>query len=406
MHRFSRSAAVGALLLCALLLGGCSASAPAEAPPAASESAVSAPAAAATEVAAEAAVETEETPAAEQTDLLTEKAITPTIRKAPVGEVKQGPKVEDTYFDTAAFLGDSRTDGFRLYSGLNRGTFYCSTGATVISVFSKEVETPSGTMPLLDAVAAADPAPERVFVMLGVNELGWANKDNFRSYYAQVLERLQQDLPEADILVQSILPVSKKQEAKKSYVNNSRIATYNQIIREVCMEAGCYYLDVGSAVTDEEGFLPADYTYDGVHLNKKGSAVWLEYLRVHAVNYREYVAVDEPVQTPGTPWERPVEPPVAPVAPVAPVVPVEPALPTEPVEAVEPAEPPVELPAEPVEPIAPTLPDENRLPVAEGQGTAGNIVVEGPAEGPGPVEEFEIVYEVQEPVLPAKPPVT
>jgi hypothetical protein len=253
-------------------------------------------------------------------------------------------------------------------------------------------------MPLLDAVAAADPAPERVFVMLGVNELGWANKENFRNYYAQVLQRLQQDLPEADILVQSILPVSKKQEAKKTYVNNSRIATYNQIIREVCMDAGCYYLDVGGAITDGEGFLPADYTYDGVHLNKKGSAVWLEYLRVHGVNYREYVAVDEPVQTPGTPWERPAAP-TEPAAPVVPVVPVEPELPAEPA---EPAEPPVWiLPAEPEEPVVPALPEEN-IP-AEEQGTAGNIVMEGPAEGSDLMEESETVSEEQEPLLPAKP---
>ena len=222
-----------------------------------------------------------------------------------------------------------------------------------------------------------------------------------------MLQRLQQDLPEADILVQSILPVSKKQEAKKTYVNNSRIATYNEIVREVCMEAGCYYLDVAGAVTDEEGFLPADYTYDGVHLNKKGSAAWLEYLRLHTVNYREYVAPDEPVQTPGTPWERPEEPtvpaePAESVVPVAPVVPEIPVEPAEPALPAEPTEPPV-LPEEPVEPIVPTLPGESAPPAGTEQ---GNIVVEGPTEGPVPTAGPDPIYEVQEPVLSAKAPVS
>ena len=39
------------------------------------------------------------------------------------GPVPESALVEDTYFDDAVFLGDSRTDGLRLYSGLPHGTF-------------------------------------------------------------------------------------------------------------------------------------------------------------------------------------------------------------------------------------------------------------------------------------------
>lgn len=212
----------------------------------------------------------------------------------PAEPVEETPRVADTYFDAAVFFGDSRTDGFRLYSGLDRGTYLYATGATVQSVFTKAVETAAGEMPLLDALAAQDPAPERIFVMLGVNELGWTKSGNFRDYYVQVIERMRADHPEAEVLVQSILPVSKLQEEKKTYVNNSRIEVYNEIIREVCGELDCPYLDVASAVVDEEGFLRAEWTYDGVHLNKKGSAAWLEYLRTHAVDYEVYAEEAEP----------------------------------------------------------------------------------------------------------------
>jgi len=286
----------------------------------------------------------------------------PPVPPGPAEPVPESPKVEDTYFDTAAFLGDSRTDGLRLYGGLGRGTFYYATGATVQTVFTKAVATPAGEMPLLDALAAAETPPERIFVMLGVNELGWAKSENFQNYYTQVIQRLQQDFPEADVLVQSILPVSRKQEAKKTYVNNSRIAKYNEIIRMVCGETDCLFLDVAAALTDEEGFLPADWTYDGVHLNKKGCAAWLDYLRTHAVNYDVYTPVEEEPAVPETPAVPPVEPavpaepavpPVEPAAPAEPTAPpVEPAVPTEPaVPPVEPTEPSVE-PMEPVEPAA------------------------------------------------------
>ena len=94
--------------------------------------------------------------------------------------------------------------------------------------------------------------------------------------------------------------MSKLQEEKKTYENYARIARYNEIIRLVCGETDTPLLDVAGAVADEEGFLRSDWTYDGVHLNKKGCAAWLDYLRTHAVNYEVYAedgalapAVDE-----------------------------------------------------------------------------------------------------------------
>ena len=214
----------------------------------------------------------------------------------PAEPVPETPVVADTYFDGAVFFGDSRTDGFRLYSGLGRGSYYFATGATVESVFTKSMETKEGKElpPLLDQLAQIETPPERIFVMLGVNELGWAKSENFHDYYVQLIERLRQDHPQAEILIQSILPVSKLQEEKKTYVNNTRIAKYNEIIRQVCGETGAPFLDVASAVVDEEGFLRSDWTYDGVHLNKKGCAAWLDYLRTHAVNYEVYAPAEGP----------------------------------------------------------------------------------------------------------------
>ena len=51
----------------------------------------------------------------------------------PWTPVQESEPVDDSYFDDVAFVGDSRTDGFRLYSGLERGTYFCVTGETVAS---------------------------------------------------------------------------------------------------------------------------------------------------------------------------------------------------------------------------------------------------------------------------------
>lgn len=191
--------------------------------------------------------------------------------------------VEDTYFDGAVFLGDSRTEGLFLYSGLKTGHFYTAVGATVESVFSKKnFETENGEkVPLLDAVAEQD--CDKIYIMLGINELGWTKTKTFHDQYAKLVDRVREDHPEAKIVLQSIPPVSAKQEAKKTYVNNARIAEYNQVIQTLAEEKECYFLDVAACLTGGDGLLPKDLNFDGIHLNPAGCRVWLNYLRTHSL---------------------------------------------------------------------------------------------------------------------------
>ena len=191
--------------------------------------------------------------------------------------------VEDTYFDSAVFLGDSRTEGLSLYSGLKTGYFYTAVGATVESVFSKKnFETEGGEkVPLLDAVAEQD--CDKIYIMLGINELGWSKVKTFHDQYAKLVDRVRADHPEAKIVLQSIPPVSAKQEAKKTYVNNARIAEYNGVIQALAEEKECYFLDVAACLTGGDGLLPKDLNFDGIHLNPAGCKVWLNYLRTHSL---------------------------------------------------------------------------------------------------------------------------
>ena len=202
----------------------------------------------------------------------------------PAGAVippEQDP-VEDTYFKDAVFLGDSRTEGLSLYGGPETASYLFSVGATVESVFTKDVEREDGTKaPLLDTLAEMDCG--KVYVMLGVNELGWPKSEQYRIQTGKLIDRIREDHPDAVVVLQSLLPVSAQQDSKGSYVNNDRIAVYNQILRELADEKACVWLDVGAALADETGCLPADMNTDGVHLNTKGCTLWTDYLRTHPV---------------------------------------------------------------------------------------------------------------------------
>ena len=197
--------------------------------------------------------------------------------------VPESDPVEDAYFADTVFLGDSRTEGFHLYSGLKEGEYLYAVGATVESVFTKATqETAAGKVPMLDALAELECG--KVYIMLGANELGWPRSEAFHDQYGMVIDRIREDHPDAEVVIQSILPVSAVQESKGSYVNNSRIQTYNAILEELALEKECPYLNVSEAVTGEDGCLRPELTTDGIHLNTAGCKEWLNYLKTHAVS--------------------------------------------------------------------------------------------------------------------------
>ena len=212
---------------------------------------------------------------------------TTVVPEEPFGPVPESEAVEDTYFQDTVFLGDSRTEGFHLYSGLKTGTCLYGVGATVESVFTKKAWPADGKekVPLLDALAETECG--RVYLMLGINELGWSKKETFHDQYAKVIDRIREDHPDVEIILQTILPVSAKQDAKGSHVNNERIGVYNGVIRALAEEKDCALVDVAEALTGEDGCLPQNLTFEGVHLNTAGCRIWLEYLRTHSVKEKK-----------------------------------------------------------------------------------------------------------------------
>ena len=66
-------------------------------------------------------------------------------------------------------------------------------------------------------------------------------------------------------------------------MNNARILVYNEVIRTLAEEKQCDFLDVAECLTGEDGLLPADLNFDGIHLNPAGCRIWLNYLRTHSL---------------------------------------------------------------------------------------------------------------------------
>lgn len=194
-------------------------------------------------------------------------------------------RVEEDYFADALFLGDSRTVGLGMYGGLRDiATFYASTGMTIYKLFGAEiVEMPDQQEKITVEEALQHQSFRKIYIMMGINEVGSGTAESFTKAYGEVIARIQELQPDAIIYIEGILKVTTDRSNKGDYINNEAIEERNEAISQLADGERIFYLDVNQAVCDEDGGLVKDYTSDGVHLKAKYLTLWEEYLKDNAV---------------------------------------------------------------------------------------------------------------------------
>lgn len=202
----------------------------------------------------------------------------------PEPEIRFG-RVEDDYFADALFLGDSRTVGMKEYGGLGDiATFYASTGMSIYKLFSAEiVELPDQTEKITIEEALQHQSFAKIYIMVGINEMGTGTVERFAETYKAAVEHLQELQPDAIIYIQAILKVTTERSNKGDYINNEGIEARNEALSQLADGKKIFYLDPNLAVCDEDGGMVKDYTFDGVHLKAKYIELWKEYLKDNAV---------------------------------------------------------------------------------------------------------------------------
>lgn len=181
--------------------------------------------------------------------------------------------------ETVAFIGDSRTQGFIMYNGLKDVQDYSYIGLMVDTAVSKEfVKTSNGEkITLLQDMKNKN--IKKVYIMLGVNELGWSYPSVFKLKYGELIDEIRKVKPNCKIYVQSIIPVTKSKDQSDKIYNNTNIKKFNNLIKEVANEKNVEYLDVQSALVNSQGYLPDDASPDGIHISPSYCKKWLNYIK-------------------------------------------------------------------------------------------------------------------------------
>lgn len=194
-------------------------------------------------------------------------------------------QVDESYFDDAVFIGDSRTVGLMEYGNLENATFCANVGMNIRDLWKKEFCEIDGEKATLEQVLTSRQFG-KIYFQIGINEMGWATVDLFMEEYAQTIQKFRELQPDAVIFIQGILRVSKLKSESDPVFNNQGINERNERIAQLADNVHVFYIDVNEAVCDEEGNLEASFTSDGLHLYAEDFIYWVEYLKSKGIEKR------------------------------------------------------------------------------------------------------------------------
>lgn len=187
------------------------------------------------------------------------------------------------FFDDAVFVGDSRTEGLLLYSNLGNLNGICYKGLNVGALDSEKCILLSGEKEKITCFEAISRTSyDYYYCMFGVNELGWIESDSFIEYFEDLIDHIYSVNPNAIVYVENVMPVTRKLSEENDVFKLERIKEYNDLLLKMCQKRkDVVYLDVFSAVADEEGYLPDDASPDGVHCGMSYCMRVIQYIRMN-----------------------------------------------------------------------------------------------------------------------------
>ena len=229
----------------------------------------------------------------------TADALSAMTNPAPIG-LPEGPRVDDSYFTDTVFVGDSVTLKLDYYvreqrqgsspNLLANAIFLCAGSMGSVNVqqpISADSLHPTyrGDKVYVDDAVAALGA-KRVYIMLGMNDIGEFGLADSVTSMLKLITSIHQKSPDTLIYIQSVTPRLRGKDQR--VLNNANLRLYNAALYTAVApleSQGVYFVDVASALRDEEGYLPEAYCSDpedqGIHFTDLACGIWIEYLYTH-----------------------------------------------------------------------------------------------------------------------------
>ncbi len=212
-------------------------------------------------------------------------------------QTREFEAVDDSYFDDALFIGDSRTVGLSQYARLGNADYFASVGLSVFKVFSTTVSDNNfGSTDLASLLSSKSYG--KIYLMLGINEIGYPSSTLYPQMES-VINQIRELQPDALLFLMGNLRVSASMAAAHSYFSVSNIDAFNNYIASFADDISVFYFDVNPLFCDDSGYLRADLSGDGCHLYASCYPEWADFIKLHGIVISDDSAETNPIT--GTP---------------------------------------------------------------------------------------------------------
>lgn len=198
----------------------------------------------------------------------------PTELPTVVAGAKYGE--DESFFDDALFIGDSRMVSSAYYARLGKADYFTDVGMNVFQMFS--VTSSDDNFDATDLTTLLQNRTyKKIFIMLGINECGYPMSSLLSAYQEDIdtLKRLQ---PDATIYLLKVYGVSRSVAESASYFSPQRLQEVNDGIAGLADGKKVHCLDASRLYCDDEGYMKEEYTSDGVHPYAKDAALFAQWL--------------------------------------------------------------------------------------------------------------------------------
>ena len=187
--------------------------------------------------------------------------------------------VDESWFDDALFIGDSRTLGLKGMGRLGNADYFCAGSLTVFGVLDIRCDDLNFGKQTLESLLSSK-TYGKIYIHLGINELG-VDMDDIIAQYQRLIDLIREKQPDAYIILQAVMAVS------RGYATTPRFAIenineLNARIEALAVDEHFRFIDVNEWLGDEEGYLRSEMTFDGCHLYGSGYEEWGQWLLENA----------------------------------------------------------------------------------------------------------------------------
>ncbi|MEG0962399.1 MAG: acylhydrolase [Lachnospiraceae bacterium] len=205
------------------------------------------------------------------------------VQEVPVVETaapqpRSFQRVEMNYLEDALFIGDSRTSILYEYAGWEQTDFFVKNGQMIWDIWDNT----------MNGVTLEEMLTQKkygkIYIMLGINELGVGTADEFGEQFKTVVARVRELQPETIIFVEAIMHVTAGKDEENTYINNAEVNARNERLAQIPDNIMSFYIDVNEVLDDPAtGKLNGAYSFDGVHIQAKYIDIWREFLLNHGI---------------------------------------------------------------------------------------------------------------------------